>query len=362
MNNIERNKAEDILISIVVPAYGVVEYIEELINSVILQWTSDIELIVVNDGSTDGIKMLLDDYKEKLNSENFIVINRINGGLSAARNTGVDVARGKYIMFLDGDDLLAKRTLHLIRYCLLENDPDCLIIDFNYYWDDGGVYSNCNYKYIKPRVLLECNNDVLKAVYDTKQVYIWRHIFKREIVKIYPQPVGRNYEDINTTPLLINKCGTIYYLPLKAILYRQRDNSIMKVKSEKNILDLSSGLISVTKELQLLYNPIPEKIAIAHSSFNLYLFTWACGDTLSNKELDPLKLHPLFVDNFNKANLVPLDVLGNILSKEDKRTWNKFKLFFEHPRLFSFIHKMKHKYYRLYNFLNKIRKKVYDNV
>ncbi|MCW9710409.1 glycosyltransferase family 2 protein [Avibacterium sp. 21-586] len=362
MNNIVTNNKENILISIVAPVFGVVEYIDDLIKSVTTQWSTDIELIIVNDGSTDGTKSLLESYKKRITSDNFVIANKTNGGLSDARNFGVSISRGKYIMFLDGDDLLSKNTLQLIKYCLLENNPDCLITDFSYYWDDGGTYTNCSYKYIKPRTLLKYDSDILKAVYDTRQVYIWRHIFKKEIIQQYPQPVGRNYEDINTTPLLINKCNTIYYLPIKAILYRQRDNSIMKIKSEKNILDLSSGLIAVKKELEDLYGKIPDNIAIAHSIFNLYLFTWSCGDTLSNRDLDPLKLHPLFVENFNKANIVDLKVLKKIFLKEDKKTWNKFQLFFYNPNLFAKVHKTKHKYYKLYNLLNKIRKKIYDNI
>ena len=128
------------LISVVIAAYNVVEYLSEAIDSVIRQWDDDWELIVVNDGSTDGTFSLLEKYKAKINSQRFVVLNKENGGLSSARNAGLAIAQGEYVAFLDGDDLFCKKTLPYIKYCLLENKPDCLVIDFKYYWDDGGSW------------------------------------------------------------------------------------------------------------------------------------------------------------------------------------------------------------------------------
>ncbi|SDB68208.1 glycosyltransferase [Butyrivibrio sp. INlla16] len=96
---------DDILVSIVVPIYNVEDYLAECLNSLERQTMRSIEVILVNDGSTDNSRIISLEY-EKRNS-NFILADRTNGGLSAARNMGLDLARGEYVFFLDGDDFIA---------------------------------------------------------------------------------------------------------------------------------------------------------------------------------------------------------------------------------------------------------------
>ena len=119
------------LISIIVPAYNVVEYLSDAINSIISQWDEDWELIVVNDGAVDGAYSLLEEYKTKIDSDQFTVIHKDNEGLVAARESGAKSARGEYLAFLDGDDFFVENRLSLIKFCLKEHSPDCLIIDLN---------------------------------------------------------------------------------------------------------------------------------------------------------------------------------------------------------------------------------------
>lgn len=349
------------IISIIVAAYGVVEYLSEAIDSVISNenWDEYSELIIVNDGSTDGTISLLKEYEERINSQRFIVINQKNAGLSAARNSGLAIATGEYISFLDGDDFITENGLKYIKYCLEENKPDCLIVDFNYYWDDGGMHETHKYKGLKQRKLLSVIEDnVLSAVYHNMQVYAWRHIFKRNILEKRLSPIGYNYEDIRTVPLHINECETVYYLPIKYIQYRQRSGSIMRVKNIKNILDLSSSLRTVTDELKQLYPDMPEHIALEHSIFNLCIFTWSCGDTLSNHELKPKELYPQFVENFRYSNLVDIDVLKREM-KRDPKTWRKFYMFYNYPQSFYLAFYLRHHFNKTYKLLNKLRNFIY---
>lgn len=347
------------LFSIVVPAYNVVEYLDETIRSVISQWNEKWELIIVNDGATDGARSLLDEYQSKLNSDRFIVLHKENGGVASARNAGTILAKGKYVIYLDGDDVFEKNALKLIENCITENQPDCLIYDFNYYWDDGGFYGNEQHKGIPQRKIFSYSEDVLANVYQTSQLYLWKHAFKKDILIKHLAPEGRNFEDVSTLPLLISETTSLYYLPLKLVKYRQRNGSIMKVKSRKNILDLSSSLHGVTEGLKLKYNnQVPNLLKTEHSIFNLYVFTWACGDTLSNKDLNPRELYPIFVDNFHRANLVDLEDLKTAMQR-DMKNWRKFILFYKYPELFYLAFKLRHKYNRLYRGLNKLREFIY---
>ena len=92
-------------ISVIIPVYNVEKYIRECLDSVLEQSLKDIEIICVNDGSTDSSRNILLEYRKK--DSRVIVLDKQNGGLSSARNSGIDIAQGKYVLFLDSDDLLS---------------------------------------------------------------------------------------------------------------------------------------------------------------------------------------------------------------------------------------------------------------
>mgnify|MGYP001516330436 CR=1 FL=1 len=96
--------SEEIKVSVIVPVYNVKKYLAKCLDSIIAQTLKDIEIICVNDGSTDGSDKVLEEYKKK--DARIQVVNRKNGGLSAARNTGMPYAKGKYIGFVDSDDYI----------------------------------------------------------------------------------------------------------------------------------------------------------------------------------------------------------------------------------------------------------------
>lgn len=110
---------ENILVSVVVPIYNVSEYLVECLESLKKQTLTQIEVIMVNDGSTDDSGKIAEQYQDK--NPNFMLLNKENRGLSAARNTGMDVARGKYVYFLDGDDYLAENALESL-YAIAERE------------------------------------------------------------------------------------------------------------------------------------------------------------------------------------------------------------------------------------------------
>ncbi|WGE69274.1 glycosyltransferase [Actinobacillus equuli subsp. haemolyticus] len=350
-----------ILVSIVVVAYNVVEYLSQTIDSVISQWDESCELIIVNDGATDGAYSLLEEYKTHIASDRFVLVHKQNGGVSDARNAGVKAARGEYILFLDGDDFLVSNRLKLIKNVLLENLPDCLVTNFNYY-TDGNIEFNPVQSSFKERRLLknaEDRSDFLVSVYKDAQLYPWKYIIRRNILSKYQYPVGKTYEDVACLPLQILECETLYYLPLDFIQYRQRSGSIMRVKSKENILSLSSSLSTVTDNMKDNYNnKVPHNLALEHSIFSLYLFTWACGDSLANRNLDVRVLYDEYKSNFHYSNLVPISDL-KLAMRRDKKNWRKFWLFYYIPNSFYLAHYLRHHFNKAYKLLNKVRELVY---
>lgn len=110
------------LVSVVVPVYNVYKYLSECINSILAQTYTNIEIILVDDGSTDGCGTLCDEYDKQ--HTNIRVIHRENSGLGIARNTGIDNAAGKYIAFVDGDDHIGDRHIEKLITCIDEYDGD----------------------------------------------------------------------------------------------------------------------------------------------------------------------------------------------------------------------------------------------
>ncbi len=116
-------------ISIIIPVYNAESYLEECLNSIICQDLEDIEIICVNDGSTDNSALILENYTEK--DPRIINITQINGGVSQARNLGLKQASGDFILFVDADDFLAEHSLKYLYDCTKKNDLDILV--FGYY-------------------------------------------------------------------------------------------------------------------------------------------------------------------------------------------------------------------------------------
>ncbi len=122
------------LVTIVIPIYNVGKYLEECVGSVKAQTFSNIEILLVDDGSTDGSSEICDRLAE--GDERVRVIHKENGGAASARNLGIYEAKGKYVMFLDGDDWLDKDTVKTVAGCAEENDLD--VVRFNYVREFSG--------------------------------------------------------------------------------------------------------------------------------------------------------------------------------------------------------------------------------
>ena len=123
------------MVSIIIPIYNVEKYLQECIESVLQQSLQDIEIICVNDGSTDNSGVILEKFAET--DKRILVINQENKGVSAARNTGLRCAKGKYIYFLDSDDYLAPDALELLSSDMDARNLDLLLFNAKVFGEKG---------------------------------------------------------------------------------------------------------------------------------------------------------------------------------------------------------------------------------
>lgn len=120
--------------SIIIPVYNVENYLSECLDSVIKQTIMDLEIICVNDGTKDHSREILEEYQKQ--DARIQIIDKVNGGLSSARNAGLAAATGEYILFLDSDDYLEQSACERILYEILEHHPDIIVFGthiFPYY-------------------------------------------------------------------------------------------------------------------------------------------------------------------------------------------------------------------------------------
>lgn len=130
----------DVLVSFIIPVYNTAEYLRQCLNSILVQTYTNIEIIIVDDGSTDRSPYICDEYAKK--DSRIVAYHKKNGGLSDARNFGLNHAKGDYIVFLDSDDFWAKDSCLSELIKILNDSPCCEFVGFNmsYYFQESGIY------------------------------------------------------------------------------------------------------------------------------------------------------------------------------------------------------------------------------
>ena len=166
-------------ISVIIPCYNVDKYIEKCLESVLSQTYDDLEVIAVNDGSTDGTADLILKYKSDFRLR---FIDKKNAGVTAARNTGIEAASGDYIAFVDSDDWLESDMYERLHTALTENDADVAVCDYNLVYDDRTV--RC-YSGMKNEVIEVKPKDYYFKYCSCPKPnnYVWTRLYKTEIIK-----------------------------------------------------------------------------------------------------------------------------------------------------------------------------------
>ena len=210
-------------VSIIVPVYNVERYVDRCLNSLVKQTLKDIEIIIVNDGSTDNSKKEMEKYLEVNNIKYF---EKTNGGLSSARNFGMKYATGEYIAFLDSDDYVEKNMYEEMYNLAKQEDADMVECDFVWEWEDTGEIKKDKRRNYKNR----------KEMIRRPRVVAWNKLIKTEIIKQsgIKFPDGLIYEDLEFYYKIIPYINRISYVNKYFVHYIQRNNSISNSQTTKN--------------------------------------------------------------------------------------------------------------------------------
>lgn len=223
------------MISVIVPIFNVKAYIYDCIVSILNQSYTEFELLLVDDGSTDGCSLICDEFLEK--DHRVRVIHQENHGLSEARNTGINHSTGDFLTFIDSDDVVLPQFLEVLYQNLMETKADISVCGFCYIKEQEKAYDAKNMQQREKIRKLSGKEAVAKIVcdQDTNYIVAWGKLYRREIFETLRYPAGKCHEDEFTTYLAFDLADHVVYDRQPLYLYRKRTSSIMGAYKIRNL-------------------------------------------------------------------------------------------------------------------------------
>ena len=226
------------LVSIIIPVYNVKPYLAEALDNVLCQTYRNLEILIIDDGSTDGSGEVCNVYAEK--DKRIHVIHQENRGLSAARNTGLNRMSGEAVAFLDADDAYLPDYVKRMLDAMIREDVDVVVCRYSLCYTTGKmIYSE--QKRALPRIKAGSYDGIssLKALADGAiNVNIWNKLYRRELWENTRFPEGHVYEDSEVIYRVFDCCRNVYVLDDLLYLYRKHSGSITETCSQQNYNDM----------------------------------------------------------------------------------------------------------------------------
>lgn len=219
-------------VSVIIPIYNVAPYVREALDSVVNQTYKELEIILIDDGSTDGSGAICDEYKS---DPRITVIHQTNRGLSGARNVGLNVATGDFIAFLDPDDAYHPEFCQRMLDTILREKCDvveCSVMNYNLTLDSRGWLTSAAQEGLYDRV------QSLRGLMDIKfSNSVCNKLYRKELWNEIRFPEGQSYEDSEVTSSIFSLIDRLYYLKQPLYFRRFRPDSITQTFSHKNAGD-----------------------------------------------------------------------------------------------------------------------------
>lgn len=221
------------LVSIIIPVYNVERYLRRCLSSVIAQSYSRLEIILIDDGSTDSSGSICEQFRDS--DQRITVIHKTNGGLSSARNAGLDIHRGEYIMFVDSDDFIHPDTVSDALGAALKEEAD--IVEFGIEYVHEGQDMNWIHYELSDYSIYE-GESVLENILSYKfRIMAYGKLYRSFLFDGIRFPDGRIHEDEFTTPYIVERCRRYCRISGCYYAYLQRENSIMHTAFSPKRLD-----------------------------------------------------------------------------------------------------------------------------
>ncbi|MBR6965248.1 glycosyltransferase [Candidatus Saccharibacteria bacterium] len=260
-------------VSVLVAAYNVSEYLEKCLESIAQQTYKELEIIIVDDGSTDDTNQICQQFAKS--DSRIKLIQQKNAGLSAVRNAGLKVATGDFVMFVDGDDFIDKRMVEE----LVKQNADIVVCGYKTV-PKGDIKAPTNKKLSGQDAAIE-----LLTEQENYMVVSWNKLYRRELFKDIKFPIGKKHEDSLTTYKILAAAKTVVYLDKPLYFYVQRSGSIMDKVGIKERLAIK---MDAATEAKKYFAKQPELLQAAEISELLAVFSYldniAAGNLKANSK------------------------------------------------------------------------------
>ena len=242
-------------ISVIVPVYNVENYLEKCLNSLVNQTLEEIEILVINDGSTDGSQKIIDDFQSKF-PQKIKAFVKENGGLSDARNFGIDRASGDFLAFVDSDDYVSEVMMEEMHHLAIKNNAEMVICNLQKVDENGKVTQKLTQI---PNLTEEIDLEKNFSVFSDISYFACNKIFKRELFEGKRFQKGMHFEDIELIPQILLQCKTVAKTDAFHYQYLERSNSISKSHTERGL--------DILKAVESVENAFPSLFFQANSGF-----------------------------------------------------------------------------------------------
>ena len=321
------------LISVIVPVYNIEKYIDKCVSSIVEQTYKNLEIILIDDGSSDSSPQKCDEWAKR--DSRIKVIHKINGGVSTARNVGLDIASGDYIGFADGDDYLSLEQFEKVAKVIDEHDPDVVTFDWYRVKENGEIIPSTE-------KITECCIDPETAVRELLKGninnYMWNKVFKRNVFDGIRFPENRVWEDAAICYKLLLATKKIYCYPEKMYFYLLRKGSISKSGiSDKTLRDIFLARYECYLYLSESYPDLLDVITPKAATIAIRLFDRSLWSDVEQ-------------DTLNVAKRFLMENKEDILKYTDDSI---FKLYYGAPKIYALFRILRHK---IGNIVKKIKK------
>lgn len=312
-------------LSILIPVYNVELYLAQCLDSIRHQDLSDVEIICLDDCSTDRSLDILHHYKATFLPHMQLIALSQNGGISNARNTLMALSKGEYIWFIDSDDWIEADAVKQLSAIFEREKCDMILFDLWRFRSKSKVKHVAGFTG-SSNVLINSTHAILEGVFVSKKLYPWSRIFKKQVwLDEMSYPAGKCFEDVTVTPKLSSACKTAWYVSQPMYFYRDNEQSIVctpNVAKLKNLSSALSGQLAFWQDIN--YQP-SKRVLFAFYLFSVIKYLDACR-TMKRNHLYTRSLNKIFFSDLlittqsNKAQLM-LTLIKNRRFKYALRLW-----------------------------------------
>ena len=268
-------------VSVIVPVHNGERFLRACLDSILHQTYQDLEILLVDDGSTDASGAICDEYAAQ--EERVTAVHQKNGGLSAARNAGLERAQGTYLCFVDSDDFLNSRMLETLCRDLQEQDADVAVVGFRMFEREEELAP------AELAVPVQCmtGREAIRStlVSDELGDFAWNKLYKRELFRDIRYPLGRMMEDQGTTYRIFQQCSKVVYRPVPLYYYYQRPDSILHRRNMKFYEDKLDMGYQKYRAIREAYPGMPENDA-AMLSVVEHCYPYLMQDTVRRAKME----------------------------------------------------------------------------